>query len=1467
MSRMRSLHSGGWVVIFLFLLQGAGFGASPQSATADNQFLPARFVAEQRKVRTTNPMSTVPSADNTQLHFQESFASRDYLAYNAGTHWDIVSQQLALQLQDNVGQQDVVIASATAGGGAHHLYVVWQDLRIDSGDIYVQKLDGNGNRLWPADQRVNNDDGHATQFSPSAVVDAAGNLLVAWVDNRNGNNDIYLQRLDTQGKTLWAEDLRLHDDAGLAEQGAPALAIDAAGVTVVAWHDNRAGDYDVYLQQLDGNGVRRWTTDLRVNQDNSYTAQTYPAISVEANGTIVLAWLDRRIGNGDLYLQRVSSQGGLLWAQEVRINQATEQTENRPALAQLASGGIVVSWLDLLDQHIYLQSLDQQGNRRWMNTVRANQFDLPANQNRSPALMQQGNNLLVAWERAQDQAIYVQSLTNQGALQWPTERRIITGAGVVMSNARFVTLAAGAEQRLMVAWSDQRDHAHGDIYTQAFDAQGARIWRADARVDDAAGTVDQTLADVTTTADGSSTLVWQDQRFETVPQLYLQRVMPDGRLRWTHALPVHQASLIRHKQYSPQIANLGDDTLVAWSDATSSGTHIYLQRIDPAGNRLWVIPHSVGDGSTVQSNPALAVNPPADVFVAWETTQAGVTQIAVLRLNASGEAQWSTPTNLMFTNGASRLPDLATDAEGNVYVTWLVTMDEGTDLYLQKINHAGGLVWPAPVLVNSAQGLVNRFNAPRLVTSAAGVSIIVWVDNRQAGVYAQSIDSAGQRLWTRDVLLNPSGGTFSPTPAIAAAPAGGAVIVWQTFNQGVAAIKAQQITAAGALLWNGINGLETTVSEGGQQVAAPRVATDGQGASYITWGDERRNNPDIFMQRLDSAGQRTWPTDQAIVQPDQFYQAAGTVESHTIDSAEQPVRQATLTADLDLHGGAIEFMLTNNGATWQHAQLGERIVFTTTGSDLRWQAQLHADPHNFATSPVIRSLQIDYDTALPLVSNDRYEVDDSCDKAQALQVNGGSQQHEFVASSSAMPDQDWAYVPARGGQKYILVATPNRRDAALQLELYANCGETALATAQSSGGHSAVLQWVPNNTNTHFVRVTATSSSTIVSALQTPLTYQLNVRTAITPGMAILVAGRLVDAPANQAAIDQTVDRVYQKLQQQGYSPAQIQYLGRNTGVTLQALQTAIQGWAVAQALAADDRPTPLIIYLAGRGAVDRFYLNGTESVTPELLSLWLANLEAQASIQPVTIILEARYAGSFITNGQTVSDTATLSAPNRVLVTATDATGSVWRTSQGLLFSDAFWTNLITGQTVQQSFLAAKQAIVEAGYFCQNSDVWCQAPWLDDNGDGAPNPSLAADLAQRQGLPAPSTQPPQIQAVYPIWNEATQTLAIEAQVLVSDPATQVEAHLMPWPYQPVIAADEVFPALQHPVLILKRVDEAPIEPATQLQIYRGVYPVPTQALSLWISVYAWDSAGLLALPFGVPIQNRFYTYLPIVSK
>jgi len=87
---------------------------------------------------------------------------------------------------------------------------------------------------------------------------------------------------------------------------------------------------------------------------------------------------------------------------------------------------------------------------------------------------------------------------------------------------------------------------------------------------------------------------------------------------------------------------------------------------------------------------------------------------------------------------------------------------------------------------------------------------------------------------------------------------GGILIAWED-NRVInnPDVYVQKVDTAGIILWQqyGVNG---ALSDVGQYL--PFVASDGQGGAYIAWSDIGRNggNYDIYAQHFDSLGQRTW---------------------------------------------------------------------------------------------------------------------------------------------------------------------------------------------------------------------------------------------------------------------------------------------------------------------------------------------------------------------------------------------------------------------------------------------------------------------------------------------------------------------------------------------------------------------------------------------------------------------------------
>ncbi len=94
-----------------------------------------------------------------------------------------------------------VIVPGRSGASA----IAWLDSRDDvNGDIYAQLLDANGARQWsPAGVPVCRASGLQTELS--ACVDTTGGAIVAWTDYRNGNADIYAQRVTGWGGVTGVE--------------------------------------------------------------------------------------------------------------------------------------------------------------------------------------------------------------------------------------------------------------------------------------------------------------------------------------------------------------------------------------------------------------------------------------------------------------------------------------------------------------------------------------------------------------------------------------------------------------------------------------------------------------------------------------------------------------------------------------------------------------------------------------------------------------------------------------------------------------------------------------------------------------------------------------------------------------------------------------------------------------------------------------------------------------------------------------------------------------------------------------------------------------------------------------------------------------------------------------------------------------------------------------------------------------
>ena len=267
---------------------------------------------------------------------------------------------IALCTADN-DQRYPVPATDGAGGAI----VAWDDARDSAEfDIYAQRINAAGVIQW-MDDGVELCTQPFIQYLPAILSDGAGGAIVTWPDFRSSTDyDIYGQRVDGSGSTLWADD-GVPICAALNNSAGQTMAPDGAGGAIVTWEDFRYGvDWDVFAQRIDAAGNVQWTMDgvpLCVIRG----VQTTPTIVPDgSNGAIVTWWDIRSNIDYDIYVQRVNASGTALWTPHGVALCTADENQISPKIVSDGGAGAIVTWHDersITSYDVYAQRIGPNG--------------------------------------------------------------------------------------------------------------------------------------------------------------------------------------------------------------------------------------------------------------------------------------------------------------------------------------------------------------------------------------------------------------------------------------------------------------------------------------------------------------------------------------------------------------------------------------------------------------------------------------------------------------------------------------------------------------------------------------------------------------------------------------------------------------------------------------------------------------------------------------------------------------------------------------------------------------------------------------------------------------------------------------------------------------------------------------------------------------------------------------------------
>ena len=209
----------------------------------------------------------------------------------------------------------------------------------------------------------------------------------------------------------------------------------------------------------------------------------------------------------------------------------------------------------------------------------------------------------------------------------------------------------------------------------------------------------------------------------------------------------------------------------------------------------------------------------------------------------------------------SSAPKNVYDGNGKIYILWKDDRGIDEDIYGQKVDIAGNFLWQVngiPIATTSGQ-----LHAPEdAISDAEGGAITVWEDGRQwfitgTDIYAQRVDSMGNLVWGSSGTAVCAADSEQQYPKLVGDGKGGAIFAWEEHRNGIANrdIYAQRIDTNGTIKWQ--NDGTPVCTLGGRQ-SEHDIIEDGEGGAVILWNDFRNVETDIYCQRLDSLGMGLW---------------------------------------------------------------------------------------------------------------------------------------------------------------------------------------------------------------------------------------------------------------------------------------------------------------------------------------------------------------------------------------------------------------------------------------------------------------------------------------------------------------------------------------------------------------------------------------------------------------------------------
>jgi len=420
----------------------------------------------------------------------------------------------------------------------------------------------------------------------SVVDDSKGGTFIFWQDKKElGGNQVLFIHLDGSGKVSFRA-----DGKKISQLPGPMLnpvsTVSSAGSVVTIWKDyshNLSGD--LYAQRVTANGNLLWSPSGLQLTNPTEEINDYSLTSSE-QGQIFVSYVAKSKNLNVVYsikVKMVNVNGKIIGKDEgITIHSSPNRKSNISILVD-NSGGAFIFWIESEKNKnvLYAQHINQTGKLLWGSkplTISSTAQSI------TTYLVQMfgADKIYSCWQiQSRDKDIYHQLIGIKGNNIWDRGGKLITKQNGNQSNPQAVAY----DSSIIVSWTNEIKNDH-KVFLQKYNLKGNPVWK-NGPVSPVNEKSDQFGQKIISDGKNGALLAWIDKRGDLGSgDIYSQRINSSGDLVW-HDKGVlvgsHSNSL---KSYLSLIPDKRGGAIAIFKDTRNKANEIYGQKIFSTGTYI-----------------------------------------------------------------------------------------------------------------------------------------------------------------------------------------------------------------------------------------------------------------------------------------------------------------------------------------------------------------------------------------------------------------------------------------------------------------------------------------------------------------------------------------------------------------------------------------------------------------------------------------------------------------------------------------------------------------------------------------------------------------------------------------------------------------------------------------------------------------------------------------------------------------